>query len=127
MSESDAVRAPSTFILDWAGEGCGGKVFKAWADFLEGVEAVEGSEGRAKKEAKDSEISLRGFRLHRVEYGRPRADGVKQTHKSWEKSRQMDRIGLFFFFFFFWIFLKFPGQIQILKPPILPVASEQNL
>ena len=126
MSESDAVRAPSTFILDWAGEGCGGKVFKAWADFLEGVEAVEGSEGRAKKEAKDSEISLRGFRLHRVEYGRPRADGVKQTHKSWEKSRQMDSIGLFFFFFF-WIFLKFPGQIQILKPPILPVASEQNL
>lgn len=29
----------------------------------------------------------------------PRAEGDKQTHKSWEKSRQMDRIGLFFFFF----------------------------
>ena len=119
MSESDAVRAPSTFILDWAGEGCGGKVFKAWADFLEGVEAVEGSEGRAKKEAKDSEISLRGFRLHRVEYGRPRADGVKQTHKSWEKSRQMDRIGLFFFFFFL-DFFKVPRPNSDSKTPNSP-------
>ena len=73
---------------------------KLGADFLEGVDDVEGSEGRAKKEAKDLEISLRGFWLHRMEYGRPRAEGDKQTHKSWEKSRQMDRIGLFFFFFF---------------------------
>ena len=30
-----------------------GRSSKLGADFLEGVEAVEGSEGRAKKEAKD--------------------------------------------------------------------------
>lgn len=74
-----------------------GRSSKLGADFLEGVEAVEGSEGRAK--AKDPEISLPGFRLHRVEYGRPRAESDKQTHKSWEKSRQMDRIGHAFGFF----------------------------
>lgn len=75
-----------------------GRSSKLRAD-LEGVEAVEGSEGRAKKEAKDPEISLPGFRLHRVEYGRSRAEGDKQTHKSWEISRQMDRIGHAFGFF----------------------------
>lgn len=70
------------------------------ADFLEGVDDVEGSEGRAKKEAKDLEISL------------PWASGctgwsmegpgqkVINRPKSWEKSRQMDRIGLFFFLSF---------------------------
>lgn len=75
-----------------------GRSSKLGAD-LEGVEALEGSEGRAKKEAKDPEISLPGFRLHRVEYGRSRAEGDKQTHKSREKSRQTDRIGHAFGFF----------------------------
>lgn len=58
------------------------------------------SEGRAKKEKPKIRRFLPrppapppAFRLHGVEYRRPRAGGDTQTHKSWEENRQMDRRG----------------------------------
>lgn len=101
-----------------------GRSSKLGADFLERVEAVERSEGRAKKEAKDPEISLPSFRLHRVEYGRQVSPGQKVINRPTNPGRKADKwteSGMLLDFF------KFPGRIQILKPPVLPVASEQNL